>query len=394
VDGKVGDMFSHSIVDASGETTIVLLTTLVGQKHAQLHFLRIQDEMQNLATSQVFLVPISEALTGSICTSMEYLASNRGGYLFLGFRRGSIAMYSVSPGTSELGNYATLFRVIERVHGEETVTSLKWIPGLRTETEGQLLSVGRDGRLAVHEVDMVTNSVELAHHLTFPVGPNIEGLHIENGKFLVHGFSNKKWVLYDVDAEEEIMGVETGGAHRSWAFQPTTNGVGGTLVWTRASSMHIYCKLVPSHSTIRSGGHGREIKAIASSHDPSHQLIATGAEDTDIKLFKYTDGEIICKKTLRKHTTGIQYLQWSRDGKYLFSSGGCEEFFIWRIRQLTGALKIGVVCEHVYTPESEHSDLRIMSFDILEAGTGYVIAMVFSDSSLKVSCTNSLWYTS
>jgi hypothetical protein len=60
--------------------------------------------------------------------------------------------------------------------------------------------------------------------------------------------------------------------------------------------------------------------------------------------------------------------------------------YAWRIRDLsTSALDIGVVCEHVYTPESEHADLRLMSFDVITTGSAYTIAMVFSDSSIKVS---------
>lgn len=47
-------------------------------------------------------------------------------------------------------------------------------------------------------------------------------------------------------------------------------------------------------------------------------------------------------------------------------------------------LDIGVVCESIYTPESEHADLRIMSFDVTTCGTAHLMTMVFSDSSIKV----------
>lgn len=47
-------------------------------------------------------------------------------------------------------------------------------------------------------------------------------------------------------------------------------------------------------------------------------------------------------------------------------------------------MKTGVVCAHVYEPESEYADLRIMSFDVTMHGPAYIIAMVFSDSSIKV----------
>jgi hypothetical protein len=60
--------------------------------------------------------------------------------------------------------------------------------------------------------------------------------------------------------------------------------------------------------------------------------------------------------------------------------------YVWRVRDLsTSALDVGVVCEHVYTPESEHADLRLMSFDVTTSGSAYTIAMVSSDSSIKVN---------
>jgi len=92
--------------------------------------------------------------------------------------------------------------------------------------------------------------------------------------------------------------------------------------------MHICSQNGANHAVIRSGGHGREIKAVAVSPQGgsrSRQLIATGAEDTDIKIFQYAEKDFACRRTIRKHTTGIQHLQWSHDGEYLFSSGGCEE---------------------------------------------------------------------
>ena len=213
---------------------------------------------------------------------------------------------------------------------------------------------------------------------------------------MVYGFQSTKFILHDSSTEEDAMLVECGGAHRSWAFQSHPSGFGGTLVWTRAATMQIYSQDTPSYRTIRSGGHGREIKAVAASVDsPSSKmarLIATGAEDTSIKIFKYEHGDVMdpmsaeltCIRTLRKHSTGIQHLQWSEDCKYLFSSGGCEEFYVWRVTILP-IIGLGVVCESVCAPISEQSDLRITSFNIRCSGAGFVICMVYSDSTLRVS---------
>ncbi|KAF1941572.1 WD40 repeat-like protein [Clathrospora elynae] len=385
VSGKVADMLTIGVPSSSGRETVALLVALVGQKEAQLLYVDVAHEPKVFC---VVHVSISESLTGSLITSMAYVRASGTNFLLIGFRRGSIAVYSIredEPGTGQ----ATLFKVIDKVHDDETVTSLAWVALSTDSSLGHLISVGRDGRLAVYYTDLSANYVQLVHKLSLPFGPNIEGLYFQDNRLLVYGFSSKKWCLYDVTDEEEVMGIETGGAHRSWTFQAHSASLGGTLVWTRASSMHIYSQRGPSHTVIRSGGHGREIKAVAVSPKgisrSCSRLIATGAEDTDIKIFHYVDGHLACRRTLRKHTTGIQHLQWSEDGSFLFSSGGCEEFYIWRILNLPSILDVGVVCEHMYAPESEHSDLRIMAFDVTTHGSTHIIAMVFSDSSIKVN---------
>jgi WD40 repeat protein len=381
--GKIGDMFArHTLLPDDQEVTL-LLASLVGQKEALLLYVdALADSEPSII--RTITVPVSEPSTGPTITSMTHTATLENGFLFLGFRKGAVAIYSISSGL-KVSNGATLFRVIKSVHGDETVTAMEWEHSSAKASSGYLTSVGRDGCIAVQHIDLLTSLVNMVHNLTLSIGPNVEGLYFQRGHLIVYGFSSKKWVLYDTTIEEEVMSIDTGGAHRSWAFQPQSEvQCGGTLIWTRATSMHICTQRGMNHSVLRSGGHGREIKDVAVSQGP-HHLIATGAEDTDIKIFEYVEGELLCRTTLRRHTTGIQHLQWSENGDYLFSSGGCEEFYIWRIRQLPFATSIGIVCEFTYTPESEHADLRIMSFDVAQQDDAFIVAMVFSDSSVKVS---------
>lgn len=392
VAGKVGSLFATDVYSSEGQSQLALMITLVGREHSQL--LLIETSTDSLhPVFKVMSIPVSESLTGSTITSMTMANTHSGlSTLLLGYRRGSIALHTISQDSSK--PEILPFRTIEKVHGDETVTSLLYQTCSENPSVGHLYSVGRDGCLVVHFLDVACNVVTLVHSLTLPIGPNIEDIYIDKGRLLVHGFSSKKWVLYDITAEVEIMSVETGGAHRSWAFQPISDSKypGGTLIWTRTSSLHICDQVGSNHDILRSGGHGREIKAVAVSpslHNSDSTtspktLIATGAEDTDIKIFVYDTGELLCKQTLRKHTTGIQHLQWSDNGEYLFSSAGSEEFFIWRIQFLATDIEIGIFCESVYRPESEFSDLRIMSFDARQTDGVYTIAMVFSDSSVKV----------
>ena len=307
----------------------------------------------------------------------------------LGARNGSVAIYDL---TSEASQAATLGSSVHlKVHGTEAVTSFHWTRhGETSQSQGLLHSIGRDGTHAIHRLQRINGTwrAELVHQLSLPFGPNLEGLGRgrPDHHLWVWGFKSKYFVVYDITAQRQIQSVDCGGAHRNWAFQPLLEG--GTLVWTKASKLYRHTQLLLPYELINPGGHGREIKAVAVSPGQP-QIIATGAEDTDIKLYTFDEQHgFRCLWTLRKHNTGIQHLQWSSDGSYLFSSAGFEEFYIWRIFRLPSA-GVGVVCESIH-PNSGKSDLRIMGFEIVDSGitshkdpADLEINMVYSDSTVK-----------
>jgi WD40 repeat protein len=403
VQGKVGNMFTTRTTTLPETEKIVLLITLMGQKLAKLLYIDTVGENEPLVTRAADL-HFSDQITGGTVTSMEYITTdNEEDYICLGFRGGSVAGYTLAKRASAEDNDGIKPAFIERVHGKEAVTSMLWFPSRQYSSYGNLVSVGRDGCCAIHHIEFSASTLSLVHFLPLPVGPNIEGLYYLHGALIAYGFSSTKFIVYNITTEEEVMSVGTGGSHRSWSFRPhTSQEGGGTLIWTRASTMHIFTQKGPNHAVIRPGGHGREIKSVAISEnyfnrEDGRKLIATGAEDTDIKIFEYAaggesgaEGAFLCRRTLRKHNTGIQQLKWSDNGAYLFSSGGCEEFYVWRVRNLPGALGIGIICESVCPPESEASDVRLTSFDVrrqaenAEADGCFVIAMVFSDSKIRV----------
>ncbi|RMZ72338.1 wd repeat [Pyrenophora seminiperda CCB06] len=335
VGGKIGQIFAADTSDTDQQAT-ALLVTLVGQNEAQILYL---DPACDTSVLRVVKLPASDSSSetmtgrgvmyspGDTITSFAHIRAEDQSFVVLGYRRGSIAVYNIHEGEGGTSQ-AKLTSVVPNAHNGETVTSMTWFASSSKPSQGQLFTVGRDGRLRVHYMDFSTSSVKLNHNLALPFGPNIEGLYFQDNRLLVHGFSNKSWYLYDVTGEEEVMSINTGGAHRSWTFHAHSS-LGGILIWTRASSMHICNQRGPNHTLFRSGGHGREIKAVAvlpkSNSVSETPLIATGAEDTDIKIFQYVGGELVCRRTLRRHTTGIQHLQWSKNGEYLCSSGGCEE---------------------------------------------------------------------
>ena len=332
-----------------------------------------------------------------------------GRFLILGSRQGDLGVWDIST-YLDAQIEPLILRVL--VH-DESVTS---IVALQDEIErskssmGYLVTTGRDGRYKVHEFTMACygngNDVprlETVHDCKLPFGPFIEGAYFNplNRELFLWGFHSKAFVVWNESQKAEVLSVECGNAHRSWDFAPhDSENCGGSFIWLQAKLCHVHFQAGFSHRVIHTGGHGREIKAIAVSpsiraEDSSpFRLLATGAEDTVIRLSDckgIEEPRVKRSSIVRGHTTGIQQLRWSKDGQRLFSAAGYEEFIVWRIR-LVPWVGLGVICEAVCPKVTESSDLRIMDFDLVpvsrtekdpEAGA-YLLTMAFSDSSLRL----------
>lgn len=386
VNSKVAAIFTCQHSDSG----VAILVTVVGATKARL--LMMNYDSGTGATQMTEAIELSLP-DGFVVTSFAFHNQASTRFALLGSRTSSLAFYKFLEGSSS--GLLAPSRVYELVHGEEAVTALYWKVGSCTPSGkgGWLYSTGRDGTFAVHHTTVAHGDfgLSLVHQLQTPFGPNIEGIDVSpQGTLRIWGFKSKHFITYDIMNHKELITVECGGAHRKWAFQPGDSG--GTFVWTKASKVYRKTQSMLPYELINQGCHGREIKSVSLSPNPNVlQIIATGAEDTDIKLFKLEQDDFKLLQTLRKHKTGIQCLKWSTDSRYLFSSGGFEEFFIWRVTSGIPYITVGVLCESTH-PQSGTSDLRIMSFDVreelvnneAEPDVCFTIAMAYSDSTFKL----------
>ncbi|KAK5721410.1 WD repeat-containing protein 6 [Elasticomyces elasticus] len=382
---KTAGLFAHESQDFRDGAD--LLITSVGSVTATLLQFELDTSANNIGTSRVPKHTSLALPDGFVVTCFTLALAGNHGYAVLGSRSGSIAMYSVARETD--ANSTLPICLLSNTHGKEAVTAVV-LRGINDHGSWLFLhSTGRDGKHAVHKLGNVGEqwSIELIHCLALPFGPNIEGLTFQpDGHIWTWGFKGKYFIAYDITAQREVMTTECGGAHRQCAFQPSEWG--GLFVWTGKARLYRQRQTELPYSLNNSGGHGRELKCMAVS--PSEpRIIATGAEDTDIKLWAFDELRpgFRCIQTLRKHNTGIQHLQWSDDGRFLLSSGGFEEFYIWRVTPSEPDMELGVVCESTH-PSSGTSDLRIMGFESRRErcpsdDTTFVIHMVYSDSTIK-----------
>ena len=337
--------------------------------------------------------------------------------LLLGSRAGTLAAYSLELRSITHSEASTGAAVIpQKFLGTETITSITRLSSKGNPPWSHLiLTTSRDGSYAIYQVvcgseallsDFRFDLVAL-HHSSPMAFSTIEGAHFSDHQLILHGFRGKHFVVWNETMQREVMIVDCGGAHRLWDFHPGPTGE--SFTWMQASRIYQYSQASVGHRVEQTGSHGREIKALTISPvcytrlNTPQRILATGAEDTTIRLVPIPVGSRLgtekatvlskCSSIMKKHTTGIQALRWSSCGRYLFSSGGYEDFFVWRIRHVPG-FGVGFLCEAACPYQNALRDLRITSFDVstiwevevdkASVVTSFLLSMVYSDSFIRV----------
>ncbi|KIV94460.1 hypothetical protein PV10_02226 [Exophiala mesophila] len=361
--------------------------------------------------------------------------------LVLGSRAGALAFYAdVDAETAEAQNPF----VVRHVHGTDSVTSLRLLdpsPHLGPEESDviHILSTGKDGTFSVHRVVKQKQTfppISTIHRSSPPFGPNIEGSYlvprtIAPGNQVVDlvlcGFKSTSFIVWNETQRTTLLDIECGGSHRTWSYKPLIELAANKIspsppvqverqnfqsfVWTKAGKINWHIDKSPPSVAIGHSSHGREIKAMAKSSRPytdkprgleNCALLATGAEDTDIQLFAIEPTVIPDSHksgwhnlvVLKGHTTGLQHLQFSPASRFLFSSAGFEEFFVWKLTYNVPCVGVGVVLQDRMPKVTEDSDARIMGFDLQEKGqnrgvlgeeeSSFVLAMAYSNGKVKV----------
>lgn len=378
------------------------LVTVLGSTEATIFTLDVRGSTVTVRRSSSLPLHIGFVVTAvGVC----------GDLLLLGSRKGVITVYEEIAGIY----VHRIFRNDCTTKGGDAVTSIITLPPLKGTLPKYVLTTCRDGKYRIYEIESSNTGflLRLLHETSPPLGPMLEGAALvrplrgdigvvkgrlwEGGlELIIFGFRSTNFVVWNETRQEEIASVACGGAHRTFDYYGDgTDPNKVRFVYTKASAMGIYSQNEPWLQVVRPGGHGREIRAVASDGEWS-RLVATGAEDTCIRIWqciKNVLGAVIdmrCLAVLQKHTAGLQALKWERNG-YLLSSAGAEEFFVWRITFLQSEYTgLAVTCEAVYPFKTPDGDLRITDFDSWTTSTdethteaGILVTMVFSNSVLK-----------
>ncbi|KAK0668290.1 WD40-repeat-containing domain protein [Cercophora samala] len=314
-----------------------------------------------------FNTSTNEASFGDVTLSLKehYIptaAAQVGSAILLGSRVGVVTIYSLSRDSQDPAGSLLPRNWSRDPKTKDAITAVVPLPG----SSRNFLTTCRDGKYRMYSIWHENRGFDLRHEISPPMGM-IEGAWFtttESPELILHGFKGKQFIYYNATTSAVLASLECGGAHRSFAItSPLTDPNALRLIFTKSSHLRFYSQSSTFLRTIKEGGHGREIRAVACSS--SFKYIATAAEDTVIRIWsKSPTGQgFKCLATLEKHSSGIQSLQWKGDNT-LVSCGGSEELFIWSITRLESDYEtIAVKCEAVWNFHSKDKDLRIMAFE-------------------------------
>ncbi|KAG9249082.1 WD repeat protein-like protein [Calycina marina] len=389
VSGKVAGIFS--LCKSSND----FLITVLGSNSATVIILPSIGDYKLIGSKQTRLVSLPEKF---IVTSACRSVGTDEDILIIGSRKGTFAIYNMSVTTDESTPIAPIITWGSGHPGGDSITSILPLPSSTDRNLQHYFTTSKDGMCSIFVRSLTSDdsgrsstSFYPVHHGTPPLGPNLEDAWLDRGRreIVLSGFRGKRYVIWNETQQLEVSSVECGGAHANYSYTDR-GGNHGCFIYTKGTAMSIHTHYGASHRILKPGGHGREIKACAVS--PDRKLMATGAEDTAIRIWSYTDDkapiQLDCKSVIQKHTSGIQHLQWF-GSDYLFSSGGGEEFFIWALQEIPKN-GIGIICEASCPDPSEDHDIRIMSLDVSEMSNTkemkplqLCISLAYSDSTVR-----------
>lgn len=392
-------MFYAEIDDATGSPqSFKFLVGYPQYEEAHLFNVEMTGDGNDVTQTTLVIPPALAISTGAFVCQGKCLA--------VGGRMGQLLLYCLDSNKEKL-EYSF---VMWRAHGRESVNFIQSIEDETSDT-GYVLTGGGDGHYCVWRLYRQSDSsdgwsLQQIHRSSAPLS-QIEGAYFddETGQFILYGFRGVAFVLWNETTQTQILTVDCGGVNRMWEFIPDPIILGaGTIVWIQARSLHAVVADAVLHRPLQMGSHGREQKTLAVAKAGNHggPLIASGGEDTMIRISlpssrskdnSNTWNSVQCLRIMSAHVSGLQQIKWSDDGRFLFSSGGREEFMAWRLRSVP-KLGITALLEAACPREELDIDLRITSFDVrrMESAADedkFLMALVYSNSTIKVSLSKS-----
>jgi len=270
--------------------------------------------------------------------------------LMIGDNRGNIHTFRNYIHNSE--SILSPNHTFRNAHGKDKVSDIKFVDLERIYT------VGRDGCLCVNKL-ILNESTELIQVSQVRLNntvPTAEHLYISKDaeEIIIFGFYGSHFTVFDFTKNYRIATFDCGGAkgtydvtydryynvespnqvdNRSYFAAFSKGGILHTHIETKTMIENPRFK----QQTLNVNYHGRETRDVLlwKSDLSQKNRIITCSEDTTIRIFDYNthNGALSNSIIMNGHESGVKALAIIEHDDYhiLFSGGGKEELFIWKI---------------------------------------------------------------
>ncbi|KAK8810642.1 hypothetical protein WA158_007217 [Blastocystis sp. Blastoise] len=324
----------------------------------------------------------------------------------------------ISINTSLLLNLPILnaLSICRKAHNHSPITCILYYDSI-------LYTCGCDGKIVTYTLDIENNILTKA--ITNKVGRMKQISKIwysDTNTLCAAGFRENEFIIYDITSGYEVLSHVCGGWKRPWSvWTNPIHPLWGILFCSATTNgyerLSIFKKEISQSSNIiqpvlRCPFHGQEIytcKWLAHINNNEY-LIVTGGEDTTLKLSKvvYRDGKLFdieCLHTLEGHSTTVRSVSSCKcahenNSLYLFSVGGKNSVFIWKIHWEAEEQKDVVVsCSLLYSFPSqriwmEKEEGEYQRYFSVDSWTMNVEKEGQNNTLYMISCCNSNGYLS
>lgn len=339
-------------ISRSDGSTFLFLTSPQGS--LKLYTIGINDDQLNVQSERVLTIK-------NIAMSTCYVESLD--VLMIGDNRGNIhvfrnrALHQPSPNSSQSN---TPDFTLRNAHGKDKVADIKFIDVDR------IYSVGRDGCLCVNKLVVMestdkTELVQVSQTRLNNTVPTAEHLYISKDAedIIIFGFYGSHFTVFDFTKNYRIATFDCGGAkgtydvtyenyyglvdsHMKAAAENRSYFAAfskGGILHTHIEARHMIENPRFQVQSLNVNYHGRETRDVLlwhSNQSRKNRLI-TCSEDTTVRIFDYStehdNGFLSNSLIMNGHESGVKALSIIEHDNYhvLFSGGGKEELFIWKI---------------------------------------------------------------
>lgn len=320
------------------------------------------------------------------CAAME---DNRQVFIF-GDRCGGLHLYKT-------GSEHPL-KSFSKLHGRYGPTSI-------TINSHDVITTGRDKTVKYFSL----SGDELTHTRTKELGFHWVERFLDVNYKIVCGFDDKKFLVFDLSANEKVLEIACGGGHRSWDVLYRHNETIGQIelkfVYLKNARINTESMIIIPPVSVGKGSHSKEINCLRTHVIEGKTMFLSGGEDTTVRVSSLDDEMDFEDLVICKHLSSVRTLKMCTEGdeNIVITAGGRAQICIklFKFIRINGKIEVNTYelvdymlkgtdkerkkeCDSKSVSKDMNPETRIMDVDYINNEDNFTIFAGCSDAYVRV----------